>query len=74
MGIIIGFVFSYLAAPYIGQNEFTAFLGSQQSVSVFSLGISFKALAFSILVSCLSGALPARRASRLSPVEAISYE
>jgi putative ABC transport system permease protein len=74
MGIIIGFVFSYLAAPYIGQNEFTAFLGSQQSVSVFSLGISFKALAFSILVSCLSGALPARRASQLSPVEAISYE
>jgi putative ABC transport system permease protein len=74
IGITTGFVFSYLAAPYIAQNEFTAFLGGEQSVALFSLSITFKALVFSILVSCLAGALPARRASQLNPVEAISYE
>jgi putative ABC transport system permease protein len=74
VGVVAGFVFSYFAAPYIGQNEFTAFLGSEQSVSVFDPGITVKALVFSVLVASLSGIYPARRAARLSPVEAISYE
>jgi putative ABC transport system permease protein len=74
VGVVIGFIFSYFAAPYIGQNEFTAFLGSEQSVQIFSVGITMKALLFSILVSALAGVYPARQACKLSPVEAISYE
>lgn len=74
VGVAIGFVFSYFAAPYLGQNEFTAFLGSEQSAQIFSLGITLKALIFSILVSALAGVYPARQACKLSPVEAISYE
>ncbi|MEW6488052.1 MAG: FtsX-like permease family protein [Thermodesulfobacteriota bacterium] len=74
VGVVAGFVFSHFAAPYIGQNEFTAFLGSEQSVSVFDPGITVKALVFAILVASLSGIYPARRAAKLSPVEAISYE
>lgn len=73
-GVVIGFVFSWLAAPYIGQNEFTAFLASDQSPQIFSLAIAVKALLFSILVAALAGVYPARQACRLSPVEAISYE
>ncbi|UCF84082.1 MAG: ABC transporter permease [Desulfobacteraceae bacterium] len=74
VGIAAGFVFSYFAAPYIGQNEFTAFLGSEQSVRIFSPVIMLKALIFSILVASLTGAFPARLASKLSPVEAINYD
>jgi putative ABC transport system permease protein len=74
VGVAAGFAFSHFAAPYIGQNEFTAFLGSEQSVSVFDPGITMKALLFSVLVASLSGIYPARQASKLSPVEAISYE
>ena len=73
-GVVVGFVFSYLAAPYIGQNEFTAFLGSEQSIQLFNAGIIFKALIFSVFVSVLAGVYPARQACKLSPVEAISYE
>jgi putative ABC transport system permease protein len=40
----------------------------------FDLSIAFYALCFSILVSIASGLYPAYRASRLTPVEAITYE
>lgn len=73
-GVVAGFLFSYAAAPYITQNEFTAFLGSEQTVRLFDPLITVQALAFSVGVSVLSGIYPAWKASRLSPVEAISYE
>ncbi len=74
LGVIVGFLFSYAAAPYISQNEFTAFLGSEQTARLFDPLITIEALAFSVTVSVLSGIYPAWKASRLSPVEAISYE
>ncbi len=74
LGVVAGFLFSYAAAPYISQNEFTAFLGSEQTVRLFDPLITAEALAFSVTVSILSGIYPAWKASRLSPVEAISYE
>ncbi|MCK8604213.1 ABC transporter permease [Desulfoferrobacter suflitae] len=74
IGIVGGVIFSYVAAPYITQNEFTAFLGSAQSVEVFNPDVVGKAMLFSLLVASLSGIYPAFQASRLSPVEAISYE
>ncbi len=74
IGMVLGFGFSYFAAPYIGQNEFTAFLGSAESAKVFSLDVMGEAIFFSVLVASLSGIYPALQASKLSPVEAISYE
>lgn len=74
LGVVAGFLFSFAAASYISQNEFTAFLGSQQTVRLFDPLITVEALAFSLAVSVLSGIYPAWKASRLSPVEAISYE
>jgi putative ABC transport system permease protein len=74
LGVVVGFLFSFAAAPYISQNEFTAFLGSEQTVRLFDPVITVEGLAFSLAVSVLSGIYPAWKASRLSPVEAISYE
>ncbi len=74
LGVAAGFLFSYAAAPYISQNEFTAFVGSEQTVRLFDPVITLEALAFSVVVSVASGIYPAWKASRLSPVEAISYE
>ena len=74
LGVVVGFLFSYAAAPHISQNEFTAFLGSEQSVGLFDPAITLEAIGFSIAVAVLSGIYPAWKASRLTPVEAISYE
>ena len=74
VGLIAGFAFSFFAAPYIQQSEFTAFLGSAQTVEIFNLAVISQAMLFSVLVACLAGIYPALKASKLSPVEAISYE
>ena len=74
LGVVAGFFSSFAAAPFISQNEFTAFLGSEQTGRLFDPLITVEALAFSLAVSVLSGIYPAWKASRLSPVEAISYE
>lgn len=74
LGVVAGFIFSYAAAPYISQNEFTAFLGSRQTVRIFDPVIAAEAIVFSVIVSVLSGLYPAWKASCLSPVEAISNE
>lgn len=71
-GAILGVTASILAAPYIGQNSVTAFIkGSQSSIDPVML---IGAVLFSTLVAMVSGLYPAWKASRLTPVEAISYE
>jgi putative ABC transport system permease protein len=74
LGLAAGFAISFFAAPYIEQSEFTAFLGSAQSVKMFSPAVVGQAMLFAVVVACLAGFYPAWKASRLSPVEAISYE
>ena len=75
LGLAVGFAFSYFASPLITQNEFTAFLGSSQGLSLSDIGVvAAQTLAISVGVSILSGLYAARRASKLPPVEAINYE
>lgn len=74
LGLVAGFTLSFFAAPYIQQSEFTAFLGSAQTAEVLSPAIVGEAMLFAVAVACLAGIYPAWQASRLSPVEAISYE
>jgi putative ABC transport system permease protein len=74
IGLAAGLVFSNLASPYISQNEFTAFLKGSEVTANFDLKLVLGSLIFSLFVSLISGLYPAWRASKLSPVEAISYE
>jgi len=75
LGLIIGFAFSYFVSPYISENEFAVFLNGSQGTSFFDIiVIIVQTLAISVGVSVLSGLYAARRASKLPPVEAISYE
>jgi len=74
IGLVIGIVFSSLAFPYISQNEFTVFMKGSEVAWTFDLKLILGSLLFSLFVSLISGLYPAWRASRLTPVEAISYE
>jgi putative ABC transport system permease protein len=71
-GAVLGFAASQVAAPYISQNAATSFMkGSQASVDPL---VFVWAVLFSTVVAMVSGLYPAWKASKLSPVEAISYE
>jgi putative ABC transport system permease protein len=74
VGVVLGICFSILAAPYVSQNEFTAFVKGSEAAGAFNLTVVLWSLAFSVSVSFIAGLYPAWRASTLTPVEAISYE
>jgi putative ABC transport system permease protein len=74
LGLVVGFAFTFLASPYLVQNEFTAFLRGTQGIGPRDIAIIvLETLAFSAGISALSGLFAARRAAKLVPVEAISY-
>ncbi|PLX85576.1 MAG: ABC transporter permease [Desulfuromonas sp.] len=71
-GAALGGLAAVLATPYIGQNAATSFVkGSQSSIDPLTF---CGAVLFSTLVAMAAGLYPAVKASKLSPVEAISYE
>jgi putative ABC transport system permease protein len=75
LGLAIGVAFSYFASPLITQNEFTIFLRGLPDLGLLNIGlITLQTLGISIGASVISGLYAARRASKLMPVEAISYE
>jgi putative ABC transport system permease protein len=71
-GAALGGVAAVFATPYISQNAATSFVkGAQVSIDPLML---LGAILFSTLVAMIAGLYPAIKASKLSPVEAISYE
>lgn len=73
-GVASGLLLSIAAAPQLEQNVFTSFVKGSGSVGVIDPVVIFGSILFSATVSVTAGLYPAWRASRLSPVEAISYE
>ncbi|VVB83784.1 MacB-like periplasmic core domain protein [uncultured archaeon] len=78
-GTILGFFASEAISSLGGISTTTSgagrgFLGGFGSSSYVSPELIIGALVFSILVGMIAGAIPARKASRLNPVDALRYE
>ena len=71
-GAVIGFVLGVVLA-FTGTAVFRHFLGSQ-IYPVVSPGTAVLAVASSVTVGLVFGTYPARRAARLSPIDAIARE
>jgi putative ABC transport system permease protein len=69
IGIIIGSAISKTVE--VGAN---AAFGPGTIYAVFPVWLIVGALMFSFVIGAMSGVLPARRASKLRPVEALRYE
>ncbi len=73
IGIFFGSLASY-ALPLLGISIVGAGPGGRSVHTAISLGLLIFSVAFSIIIGMASGAIPAYRASKLRPVEALRYE
>jgi len=84
LGIILGILFAFGATTYINRNGtiLGSMRGEDNSTSplnvqfspVFSFLMIFESLLFGLVVSVIFGLLPARKAARMHPINAIRYE
>ncbi len=72
VGGILGVLLGYGAASFAGNMISSAGYGFFSPL--FSWGLVIASLVFSFLIGILAGLLPAYRASRLQPVDALRYE
>jgi putative ABC transport system permease protein len=73
-GVVAGLLAAAVATPYIAQNAFTTMVKGSGSGALIDVKVIIYSILFSTVVAIVAGIYPAWRASRLTPVEAISYE
>lgn len=73
IGGVFGILLGFIASGAISIVGFRLF-GGRETVTVIPPELIVFALIFSLVVGILSGILPARRAAKLQPVEALRYE
>ncbi len=75
LGTLFGIAVSSVAGRFMGRAlAFGPMMEGNSFTAAFSPGLIIGALAFSLALGALSGAMPARRAAKLCPVEALRYE
>ncbi|MEM5773151.1 MAG: ABC transporter permease [Candidatus Aenigmatarchaeota archaeon] len=76
VGGLIGIFFGFIVSGIISEIgiRMLGMSGMAQTVVYIPLQLVLFTLAFSVLIGILSGLLPARRAAKLQPVEALRYE
>ena len=75
VGVVVGLTASMFAAPLITQGVAGELLkGANLEVINFDVTVITAAIGLSLIIAILAGLYPAWKASKLTPVEAISYE
>src|SRR3989344_2783532 len=73
VGGVVGILFGVFVSKMVEIGANTTF-GQGTIYATYPFYLIFGALFFSLIVGCLSGVLPAIRAAKLRPVEALRYE
>ncbi|MCL1832803.1 MAG: ABC transporter permease [Oscillospiraceae bacterium] len=71
LGVCVGYVSSLVIAPMVAEHSETMLKGMELGAKV-DVQLVVTTIAFSLIISVLSGLYPAWKASKLTPVEAIS--
>jgi len=72
LGGVLGCIVGVIAAKIISYGIYTAF--NVEITAIVEPGVLLGGVAVAVLVGILSGLYPARKASKMSPVEAVRYE